>query len=375
MKILIVNSRHNIKALLPLFERLTSRDNDLYFLAHDPQLIKALLEKNYPVKKIRPQVLKKNLPTILLSFFLPLLIIYGFFFVLFYKLKKKNEAIVYFSEYEKIIYTLPAKILKIKNIWFFLPETESAQLNPFLQKIIKLFSRLATIIVFNQKSKNKINKIINTKSEIHIVPLGIKNNRERQENIFEQISKADHGDSEKKYFTIGTAINLNKKQNMEMLFHAIENCTSVLPNLQLIIIGEGEEKKNLNWLAKKMNIGNITWFVGEQKFLHKWFDNFNIFVSVSKDLNLDDIEIILNAMEAKLPVIGFWDTGIDDLINVENNGKIIEKENSELLANEIINLYKHKVLCHKLGEAAKSQVDKNHNLDKMTNTLLNVINK
>jgi glycosyltransferase involved in cell wall biosynthesis len=261
----------------------------------------------------------------------------------------------------------------MKNIWFFLPETEVDNFNIILQKITKLFARFAIVVVFNQKTKNKISNFISLKSEINIIPLGIKNNHERQENIFEEISKVEHADIIKKYFTIGTSARLNKNQNIEMLFHAIEKCTSILPNLQLIIIGEGEERKTLSWLAKKMNIKNITWFVGEQKFPRKWLDNFDVYVSASKELNLSDIETTLIAMKTHLPIIGFWNTGIDDLITNNNTGKIIEKEDSDLLADEIINLYKHKLLCHQLGENAESQVDKNHNLATMTDTLLAVL--
>jgi len=373
MKILIINSLHNIKPIFPVFEELKNKDHALSFLSHDQRLIQLSLEKNYPVKKIKSRPQLNALPAFTFLIFLPLILIYAFFVLLYYKLQKKTNTIIYFSWYEKLIYTLPAKILKIKNIWFFLPETETENINIGLQKILKILSRLTTIIVFNQKTKNKINKLISLKSEIKIIPLGIKNNHERQENIFEEISKAEHAEAAKKYFTIGTAVELNKNQNIEMLFHAIEKCISVLPNLQLIIIGDGEERKTLSWLAKKMGIENITWFVGEQKFPRKWLDNFDIFVSTSRDLNLADIEITLTAMKAHLPIIGFWNTGIDDLINTNNNGKIIEKEDSELLADEIINLYKHKLLCHKLGEAAQSQVDKNYNLDTMVDTLLKTI--
>jgi len=373
MKILIINSCYNIKPLFPVLEELENKDHDLCFLSHDPRLIKLAQEKNYSAKKISARHQPTSFPAVLLIILLPLILLGAFFFILYYKLKKKTDTIIYFNWYEKIIYSLPAKILKVKNIWFFMPETETDSSSLGLQKILKIFSHLATIIVFNQKTKNKINKLISIKSEIKIIPLGIKSNHERQENIFEEISKVEHRDTTKKYFTIGTAVELNKNQNIEMLFHAIEKCVSVLPNLQLIIIGDGEERKTLSWLVKKMNIENITWFVGEQKFPRKWLDNFDIFVSTSKELNLADIETTLTAMKAHLPIIGFWNTGIDDLINANNNGKIIEKQDSELLADEIINLYKHKLLCHQLGEAAKFQVDKNYNLDTMVDTLLNVI--
>jgi len=373
MKILIINSNHNIKPLLPVLEALKNNDHDLCFLTADKNFIKLAPEKNYPIKKISNRQHPQKFPAILFAIFLPFVVIYSFFVLAFYKFKKKTNTIICLGWYEKIIYALPAKILKIKNIWIFLPETKVNELNSYLKRTLRLFSRLATVLVLNQKTKDKISKSISLKSEIKIIPLGIKSNHERQENIFEEISKAEHAESDKKYFTIGTAVELNKKQNLEMLFHAVEKCTSVLPNLQLVIIGEGEERKTLSWLTKKMNIENITWFVGEQKFPRKWLDNFDIFVSTSKELTLCDIEMTLNAMKANLPIIGFWNTGIDDLIISNNSGKIIEKEDSELLADEIINLYKHKVLCHRLGENAKNEVDKNYNLAKMTDTLLSVL--
>ena len=60
----------------------------------------------------------------------------------------------------------------------------------------------------------------------------------------------------------------------------------VIPNIQLIIIGEGEERKNLSWLAKKMEIDNLVWLVGEQEQLKKWLDSFDVFLALGEKYDI-----------------------------------------------------------------------------------------
>jgi len=373
MKNLLINSHYDLKLLLPLLENLMIKDHTICSLTHDKNFAKLISEKGIRFHKI----IQLRVPNFFKSFIFllsyPFCLALSFFFVSFLKFFKKISHITLFNWPEILLLSPWTKLFKIKTIWFILPEFQVLNLKPCLKILIKLNSKNIIVIAINNQTKNNLHKIISAKNTIHLLSLGIRQNcKERQDNIFSQISKTEHELTQKKHFSIGTVTNLDKNQNLETLFHAITKCQSVIPAIQLVIVGDGPERKNLTWIAKKMNIGDLTWFVGEQKHLNKWLTDFNIYVSVSKKQNLHDIYNLENAMAAHLPIIGIDKTGAEELLS-QHEGIILEKEDSELMADEIIKLYKHKLLMHKLGEAAQKKSQTAYNIDKMSDLFENLV--
>jgi len=146
-----------------------------------------------------------------------------------------------------------------------------------------------------------------------------------------------------------------------------------MPHLQLIIVGEGKERKNLAWLAKKIEIDNLVWFVGEQTFLKKWLEDFDIYTIVCENPSLNDINITIEAASCGLPIISPDNIGFDELVFQNKNGIIFEANSNEMLAQEIIKLYKDKMQRKNLGQNGKTMVDNSYTIDKMTKSFLSVI--
>ncbi|PIV51226.1 hypothetical protein CO115_05290 [Candidatus Falkowbacteria bacterium CG_4_9_14_3_um_filter_36_9] len=301
---------------------------------------------------------------------LPLNYLLSFIYILPYKYFKKIDTIICLGINEKIIFTPLAKILKIKVLWlensdFYLPNFYPPKKLLFLYKI---YSRLVHIISFTKLTEEKLINIGIKKANIRLIPLGTKLNQyNHQENIFSKIARTEILKFNHKFFTIGTITELNKDQNIEILFRAIKTCLAIIPNMQIIIVGEGEERKNLAWLAKKMVIDNIVWFVGKQSYLKKWLDSFDIFVSTNKFFNLDDLETILKVMASKIPIIGPSKAGLEYVINNSANNLsefLIAFNNSDELAGKIIKLFKDKNLRQKLGQINNINVEKNFNMAK-----------
>jgi len=299
---------------------------------------------------------------------LPLLYSWHLFSLLKIKHKKNIKTLICLNRNEKIIFTPLAKILKIKTVWLELPENnykDSTAINRFYKSLAKK----AEVVTFLDLTKN----IFKTKilgpdcdKKIHVIHPGVKNHRERQDNLFSNLAKADHADFSRKFFSIGTVTNFTQPNQLENLFQAIKTCLPVIANPQLVIIGDGPERKNLTWAAKKMEIDSLVWFVGEQPFLGKWFDSIDIFVPVDETPALANLEAILKAMAAGLPVVGFRDHGFEDLILENKTGSLIETNNSEMLARQIIKLYQDKKLRAELGKNAREIAEKNFSLLKQT---------
>jgi len=312
---------------------------------------------------------QKNFSFNFLSSKNPRLAQFKFLFLLIsFRLKRKVDIVACLNFNEKIIITPLARLLGLKVIWLEGPEINYRRCNKFLLALYKLNYRLAEIAVFNNYSKLKLKNIGCAENKINLIPPGTKL-MAYQENIFNKLASAGRTNFHRKYFTVGAITALNQKQKIETIFQAIKISLPVITNIQLIIIGEGEERKNLSWLAKKMEIDNLVWLVGEQKQLKKWLDSFDIFLALGENLSLDDYGNILEAMAAGLPVLAPRNIGLEDLIIENNTGALIESDNSEMLARQIIKLHQDKRLRLHLGKNGQERVSRSFTLEIMVEKL------
>ena len=363
--ILFINSESDLTVLTAFFKELTNNNYSLFFLSHQ----KNGIEDFDNFKKLNLSKLKKYIFFVLL----PFLFMYFFFYLAYCKYKKKIHLLVCFDYRERIIFSPLAKIFKINNIWFELPGKNYKKSKKII-KLSRFFSRKTKIAVFSDLTTQELQKIGIKNDKIKKLSPGIKlRSQSHQENIFSKIAETNKANHLKKFFTVGTVANLENKQKIELLFQAIKKCLSVMPHLQLIIVGEGKERKNLAWLAKKIEIDNLVWFVGEQTFLKKWLEDFDIYTIVCENPSLNDINITIEAASCGLPIISPDNIGFDELVFQNKNGIIFEANSNEMLAQEIIKLYKDKMQRKNLGQNGKTMVDNSYTIDKMTKSFLSVI--
>jgi glycosyltransferase involved in cell wall biosynthesis len=311
---------------------------------------------------------------------LPLLCVFYFFALLPWKYKKGIKEAVCLGWNEKIIFSCLAPIFRIKVIWLELPDNDYRQKPALFLFFYRLCARRAEMVVFSSLAEVVLKNLkFSPKKIIKIFP-GLKLNQAgRQETIFSSLAKAEQSNFSRKYFTLGTITDFLPPNQIENLFQAIKICLAVIPNLQLIVVGEvaglasraGQEKKLL-WLAKKIGISNLVWFVRDQENLKKWLEAFDILVVAGESPKMANLNGVLKAMQAGLPVVGFSDRGLEDIILEKKTGMLVGANNSEVLAQAIIELYNNKRLRSHLGENAREAVEKKFNLEEMAVQIENI---
>ena len=379
MKAIIINSKKKDNPyLFNIFQELKTRGFSFYYFSTKNYKLNNL---KLPIKKIfvGPK-LNNNFKSLLFIFFLPFLIFWYFFIILNYKYKKKIKTIICLNWNEKIIFSSIAKILKLKIIWLENPEINYSLKPKILILLYRFFSKKVKIICFINFTKTQLKNLKIKDNNINLILPGIKLKQlKRQETIYTDLVKTEQKNNKTKFFTLGIISKLEKNNQIENLFKAIKNSLTVIPNLQLIVVGDGAERKNLIWLAKKMEIDNLVWFVGgpekeEQSFrLKKWLDSFDIYIAINEETYLSDLAIILKAMACSLPIIGFVNQGYEDIIIHDKTGLLTEAGNAESLTQEIIKLQQNKRLRLNLGKNAQNLVDKKFTIDKMVGELAKIL--
>lgn len=372
-KILIINTGADATLLFDVLSELNPEQFTFSLLANYDNLI---LGKKYNWQKKRfiyLTNLKNPLLALIFLVILPLTYLYFFFYLLWLKWRANYSLLLCCNEAEKIIFSPLARILKLKVVWLTFPGEDFLPQSKIYTKLLLFASCNVNLIALTAFTKQQLSLAGYAKEAITVLPVGVNLNLYRhQENIFSKLAAADSHWPQRKFFTIGTALDLDRKQNIEVLFNAVKKILDIVSFPQVIIVGDGKERKNLAWIAKRIGIENYVWFVGEQQHLKKWLDSFDVFVVTADNLKLEDINIIIRALTAKLPLIGPNNVGLEGMVTSEN-GILIEPDDSEALAQSLIKLQQRKDWRWQLGEQSKKIADERFSLETTITALKNIL--
>lgn len=128
------------------------------------------------------------------------------------------------------------------------------------------------------------------------------------------------------------------------------------PKFRLVIVGEGQEEKNLKSQISKLKIENEVKLVG--KIFHKeiplYFKASDIFVLNSEYEGLS--HVVLEAMQFEIPIVASNRGGNPELIQDDFNGILIEYNNKEQIKNAILKLWRDKNLQQKFIQNSKEKL-------------------
>ncbi len=212
-------------------------------------------------------------------------------------------------------------------------------------KIIALSKAIKRILLSGGINENKIS-IVPSAADIANVPWTEKNFKEYKEKSKKEISEKFN--IEKDSFWIGSLIALVPHKAPENFIKSAKIVLEKYPRTRFILAGRGELSAKLKYLARKLHIQNNFHIIGYQTDSHRVLSALDLFVLPSKEEGLGSV--LIEAMNAKLPIVATNAGGITDLIENEKNGLTVEKENPEKLAKAQIKLIEDENLRNALAE-------------------------
>jgi len=163
-------------------------------------------------------------------------------------------------------------------------------------------------------------------------------------------------------FVIGSIGNLYKTKGFEYLINAVKILVDNGLNPKTVIIGEGEERTELeNWIAQYRLEKNV--FLKGRLEGARLLKAFDIYVcsSVKEGLSYTIIE----AMLATRPIIATKVGGNGEMIENEVTGLLVNPEKPEEISQAVIKLINNPELLNKIRLAAKEKAEKKFTLEKM----------
>lgn len=168
---------------------------------------------------------------------------------------------------------------------------------------------------------------------------------------------------------------LVKSKGLDILLKAMTLIIPHYPEQQLIIVGDGVERSNLEKLTYQLSISKNVTFVGAKSHcvLPEFYQEALIFISPSlaEGFGLTLIE----AMACGCAVIASDLPAAQDIIEHEKTGLVFEVKNVELLAKSILSLLIDKALCDRLIENGQDKVLVNFDWSLIVTKYQNIFNQ
>lgn len=158
-------------------------------------------------------------------------------------------------------------------------------------------------------------------------------------------------------FVVGTVGRLEKVKGQRYLIDALDRVKKSHPGekVVLLVLGEGEEKRNLMEYAIRKDLKENVVFAGFRKDIEKIMGIMDIFALSSLREGLP--RVLVQASAAGLPCIAFNVDGVSEIVRDGQNGYLVEVGQIQQLAEKITDYIKNPGLVTLHGENGKKFVE------------------
>ena len=193
---------------------------------------------------------------------------------------------------------------------------------------------------------------------ISIIPTGINTSHFRKENfdpaeILELRKSLGLEADTPVIISIG---RIAKEKSIDVVISALPKLIEKLPDLKMVIVGEGNEIENLGKFAESIGVGDHVMFTGGKPWdeIGKYYQLGNVFcsASVSETQGLTFAE----AMAGGIPVVAKKDECIENIITDNETGMLFESD--EELPDLLYRVLTDKALSSRLSQASIQAMDR-----------------
>ena len=155
-------------------------------------------------------------------------------------------------------------------------------------------------------------------------------------------------------------------RGLEHVIKALPSIEKKIKNVRLVLVGDGEERKNLNKLVRELKLNNLVEFEGwkQQSEIKSYLKAANIgLVPFRKTPQTDNSSSnkLFQYMYYHLPIVATNCDSVKKLVEMENCGLIYESENKQQFFEAILTLYNDIKLRKTFGKNGYSAVLEKYN--------------
>ncbi|MEW6067963.1 MAG: glycosyltransferase [Nitrospirota bacterium] len=165
-------------------------------------------------------------------------------------------------------------------------------------------------------------------------------------------------------FVIGITAIFRPEKAYHIFFEGIEKAMPVIKNLKVLVLGYGVTKEYFEDYCSKRPLNHIVRFMGYVENVEDYLSLMDVFCLVPNK-NEGFSNAILEAMAMGKPVIATDVGGNAESVLHNETGIIIPPDDSDSLAEAILELYKNPAKRLKMGEKARKRAEEQFPMEKM----------
>ncbi|MEI6378164.1 MAG: glycosyltransferase [Candidatus Falkowbacteria bacterium] len=262
---------------------------------------------------------------------------------------------------EKIRFTKMAAKLGLQVIWLEAP-ANSLSLKVELRPKLDNLAKLATSVCFTAGVRESRLAAGWPEAQVRLLRFGLKP-VEATLAAMPVFPWQNRPSALKHDLTIGTVVDLSEVQKIEELLRLVKSTDELALSIQLIVIGEGGERGKLAWLAKKMDIENQVWLVGERSRLDKWYSFFDLLIISSRQADIEDLRVAQGALAAGIPVLAAESEAMSDCLVEGESGYWVDLSKTDELAAMLKSLYQDSAKMKAMSMAGQKRAKEIFNND------------
>jgi glycosyltransferase involved in cell wall biosynthesis len=156
---------------------------------------------------------------------------------------------------------------------------------------------------------------------------------------------------------VGVVGRLRREKGQEVLLSAMPEVVRRIPNVMLLVIGDGPDRKALEWQVKNLNIAEHVLWLGK-KDQEEVFQLYSIMDVVAIPSLFEGFGFIAaEAMAAGRPAVGTRVDGLSEVIDDGVTGYLVQVGDSRGLADALIDLLLNEEKRKTMGERGRERAE------------------
>ncbi len=222
-------------------------------------------------------------------------------------------------------------------------ENLKVRLYHFVDNFFQLFAD--RVVLVSKAQREKIFNGWNT-NRVHILHNAIDTDNPVRQSTERLAVITQLGINENSECTVAVG-RLSPEKGFDVLIEAFSKIVRNRKSAHLIIVGDGQERDNLNHLVNRYSLANRVHFTGYSETPGDYMMRADIVVLPSRSEGIPNVA--LEAMALKKPVIATRVGGTPEVITHNQEGILIPSENPEALAKAVIDLLENPRDAEKLA--------------------------
>ncbi|GAB2660036.1 glycosyltransferase [Vibrio panuliri] len=197
------------------------------------------------------------------------------------------------------------------------------------------------------------------KERLNVVHNGINIQRLEEQPQVDVVEQLELDDDAIIYATVGSLIH---RKGVDRILIALRHLLLEYPNSHLVVIGDGEERDNLQQACRTLHLEGHVHFVGEQSNVVGWLKGCHAFVSAAREEAFG--LVIAEAAVANLPIVAPFEGGIPEVVQHGETALLFANHGYGPLLDMMRCIQSHPYDCQAIAHNAHKHVKKNFTVER-----------